>query len=244
MDFTSRTPIAELKLINLQALWAELNRRYFRSALPAISIQWGSRLTASLGLFYSRCGPRAGLTDGRVDAERRLIRLSLPLFRQLYGRHADGSGELSSTLAHEMIHQWQYDILKRRPNHGADFRRMMQRMNQDGLRVTVYHSMLRDTDSFTRYSWRCQHCGYLYHRQRRTIRPHRHQCGACRGPLREMTASDLARPSRNVLPVPGPSRAPLRSYGGPSVGEPRQLSLDFAMVSPTASVRSASGGPA
>ena len=46
-----------------------------------------------------------------------------------------------TTLAHEMIHQWQYDILKRRPNHGQDFRRMMARMNLDGLGITIYHSL-------------------------------------------------------------------------------------------------------
>ncbi|HEX2056407.1 MAG TPA: SprT-like domain-containing protein, partial [Nitrospiraceae bacterium] len=90
------------------------------------------------------------------------------------------------TLAHEMIHQWQYDILKRRPNHGADFRRMMSRMNQDGLRITIYHSMYQEVDALARYVWRCRQCGYLYRRHRRTIQPRRHQCGACRGPLQEV----------------------------------------------------------
>ena len=37
------------------------------------------------------------------------------------------------TLAHEMIHQWEFDIRKRRPSHGPLFREMMERMNEAGL---------------------------------------------------------------------------------------------------------------
>ena len=92
------------------------------------------------------------------------------------------------TLAHEMIHQWQYDILKRRPNHGADFRRMMAKMNRDGLGITIYHSLGSAVAALAQYAWRCQHCGCMYQRQRRTIQPRRHRCGSCRGPLRELPA--------------------------------------------------------
>jgi hypothetical protein len=81
------------------------------------------------------------------------------------------SHETVMTLAHEMIHQWQYDILKRRPNHGADFRRMMVRMNRDGLGITIYHSLGKEVAALAKYAWRCQHCGCLYQRQRRTIQP-------------------------------------------------------------------------
>lgn len=195
----------------LQTRWTELNRRYFRQALPPIHILWSSRLTASMGVFFSRSGPRARTTNGgSLAPERRVIRLSLPLFRQLDASRPPGDGELMSTLAHEMIHQWQYDILKRRPNHGADFRRMMHRMNQDGLGITVYHSLGTEADTFARYIWQCQQCGYVYRRQRRTIQPRRHQCGACRGPLKEVTAARLG------------------SYGKP-VNLSAQLTLDLAL---------------
>jgi predicted SprT family Zn-dependent metalloprotease len=205
----------------LQATWAELNRRYFRNALPPIRIVWSSRLTASMGLFYSRVGPRTRVnTDHRTDFDRRVIRLSLPLFRQLHTQHLYGNEELIGTLAHEMIHQWQYDILKRRPDHGADFRRTMRRMNQDGLRITVYHSLHQEVDAFARYVWRCQQCGYLYRRQRRTIQPRRHQCGACRGSLREVKLSDAGRRS---------SSPPLRYGTGRGMARTsEQLVLDFS----------------
>ena len=187
-------PIAHFTPEYLQTTWADLNGRYFRHALPPIPILWSPRLTASMGVFFSRSGPRARVTGvGSAHENRRVIRLSLPLFRKLSESRPLGDGELISTLAHEMIHQWQYDILKRRPNHGAEFRRMMHRMNQDGLGITVYHSLSREVDSFARYVWRCQQCGYLYRRQRRTIQPRRHQCGACRGPLKEVKQSERGR---------------------------------------------------
>jgi predicted SprT family Zn-dependent metalloprotease len=213
--------IVDLHPEYLQATWAELNRRYFRNALSPIPIVWSSRLTASMGLFYSRVGPRTSVnTEHRTDFDRRVIRLSLPLFRQLHKQHLHGNEELIGTLAHEMIHQWQYDVLKRRPNHGADFRRMMRRMNEGGLRITVYHSLHQEVDAFARYVWRCQQCGYLYRRQRRTIQPRRHECGACRGSLREVKQPEAGHP---VLSLP-----PHRRRGQGTVRSSEQLVLDFS----------------
>jgi predicted SprT family Zn-dependent metalloprotease len=114
------------------------------------------------------------------------------------------------TLAHEMIHQWQYDILKRRPNHGMDFRRMMTRMNQDGLGITIYHSLGKEVAALAKYAWRCQQCGSIYRRQRRTIQPRRHFCGSCRGPLRELPVT-----KENIPPESAHATAP-----GPQLGLP------------------------
>ena len=150
------------------ALWTDLNARYFRGALPEIRIEWSRRLTSSAGMFVCRVGPRQSRAEGAGDATRRCIKLSAILLR---GRHPHHHRDLTTTLAHEMIHQWQYDILKRRPNHGTDFRRMMGRMNQDGLGITVYHSLGREVAALAKYAWRCQQCGDLYTRQRRTIQP-------------------------------------------------------------------------
>lgn len=170
----------------LLAIWADLNRRYFQDTLPPIPIEWSRRLTSSAGMFVCRIGPRQPFARTVEEpARRRCIRLSAVLLP----RNNRGPGhETIMTLAHEMIHQWQYDILKRRPNHGADFRRMMARMNGDGLGITIYHSLGKDVAALAKYAWRCQHCGCLYQRQRRTIHPRRHFCGSCRGPLREVPA--------------------------------------------------------
>lgn len=167
----------------LLTIWADLNRRYFHDALPPIRIEWSRRLTSSAGMFVCRVGPRHPHSLSTSDqTRRRCIRLSSVL---LSVQDQSRDRETVTTLAHEMIHQWQYDILKRRPNHGQDFRRMMARMNLDGLGITIYHSLGKEVTALAKYAWRCQQCGSIYRRQRRTIQPRRHLCGACRGPLRE-----------------------------------------------------------
>ena len=165
----------------LREEWARLNDRYFGGTLPAIPIEWSRRLTASAGMFLSRIGPRARLDEiSPLPEPRRLIRLSLPLLQN------EPYQELAGTLAHEMIHQWQYDILKRRPNHGAEFREMMAVMNRDGLRITIRHNLDGPMQALARYAWQCQKCGRDYHRQRRTIQPRYHRCGDCHGRLKEL----------------------------------------------------------
>lgn len=168
----------------LLALWADLNSRFFRGALEPIRIEWSRRLTSSAGMFVSRTGPRHPMAMVRDDHNRRRsIKLSAVL---LQGNRPHQDRETLTTLAHEMIHQWQYDVLKRRPNHGADFRRMMARMNAEGLDITIYHSLGKEVAALAKYAWSCQRCGSIYRRQRRSIQPGRHSCGACRGPLREL----------------------------------------------------------
>lgn len=195
----------------LQALWADLNARYFRGTLPPIEIQWSRRLTSSTGMFVSRVGPRA-----RPRPERhRVIRLSVPLLR---GPVPAPERELLATLAHEMIHQWQYDRLRRRPDHGAEFRRKMVRMNRDGLGIAVRHDLEEAVRAFVRHVWRCTRCGCLYERQRRSISPIRHRCGRCRGPLREVPPAERRAPRR-------PKATPSRRSG--RADPPVQLRLAF-----------------
>lgn len=182
----------------LLTLWAELNRRYFQNALPPIPIQWSRRLTSSAGMFVCRVGPRHILAQNSINpTPRRCIRLSAVL---LPVASSSQDHETVTTLAHEMIHQWQYDVLKRRPNHGQDFRRMMARMNHDGLGITIYHSLTTEVAALAKYAWRCQQCGSIYRRQRRTIQPRRHLCGACKGPLREFAVA-REEPQREPAPV-------------------------------------------
>ncbi|TAJ23398.1 MAG: M48 family peptidase [Nitrospirae bacterium] len=178
---------------DLQTLWADLNGRYFDHALPPIEIAWSRRLTVAAGMFSSRGGPRVN----DPAACRRLIRLSAPLLRE------QPNADLVGTLAHEMIHQWQFDLLKRRPNHGPDFRRKMDEMNRDGLGITVRHNLEDAVLALAKYAWRCLGCGKIYHRRRRTIRPGRHRCGSCRGLLRE-TAPTAHRPTAAPTMPPPP----------------------------------------
>lgn len=177
---------------HLQRLWTDLNLRWFDGGLPSIEIVWSRRLTASAGLFVSRGGPRMPAIGGR----QRRIRLSAPLLRDSSGQ---AEREIFVTLAHEMIHQWQYDILKRRPNHGTDFRRKMEEMNRAGLGITIRHDLIEAVRKLAKYAWRCLDCGRTYERQRRTIRPSRHRCGSCRGRLAEVVQGAGSRKKAHAI---------------------------------------------
>ena len=104
----------------LQNRWQYLNARYFAGSLPRIEILWSQRLTASVGMFACRGRPTTAGPVSMMNG-RRDIRLSLPLFEQLTARTPYAAQEMLNTLAHEMIHQWQFDVLKRRPDHALEF---------------------------------------------------------------------------------------------------------------------------
>jgi predicted SprT family Zn-dependent metalloprotease len=128
--------------------------------------------------------------------DARVIRLSAPLLR------GQPEAELIGTLAHEMIHQWEFDIRKRHPSHGPTFREMMDRMNEEGLGITIRHQLNENVEAWNRYAWRCIRCGMAYHRQRRTIVPSRHLCSRCRGVLVEipLEQSKISHPEMLVEP--------------------------------------------
>jgi predicted SprT family Zn-dependent metalloprotease len=208
----------------LAAIWSDLNSRYFDGTLPAIDIVWSTRLTASVGLFVTTVGPRVSAQRWGMNQPRhREIRLSVPLLARAFAKAPYGEHEITSTLAHEMIHQWQYDILKRRPNHGPDFLRKMTEMNRDGmLAITMYHSLSNEVIALTRFAWRCRQCGRIYRRQRRTIEPRRHHCGVCRGSLQELRSVTRrqATPNRSELSAD-------RRLLSPTCLQPAQLSFTF-----------------
>ncbi|MGE3151460.1 MAG: SprT-like domain-containing protein [Nitrospiraceae bacterium] len=181
------TPRVLVETFDVLDCWNRLNRLYFDGCLPPIPIQWSRRLTSSLGLFMNWMGPRTeASTQSMPDLARRCIRLSLPLLLELPRGPVSRERVVLNTLAHEMIHQWQYDILMRRADHGPDFRTKMKEINRQGLLgITIYHSLSNGVRSLARYAWRCQRCGEIYCRRKRTIHPRRHVCGLCHGPLKE-----------------------------------------------------------
>lgn len=220
-------PVVPFSSDALQQKWRALNGRYFKWRLQPIAILWSTRLTASVGMFVSRGGPRAPLADlpGSFH-DRRVIRLSLPLLQH------QSEAEIVGTLAHEMIHQWQFDVLRRRPDHGAEFSRLMTLMNRDGLGITVRHALDRLVQALTKYTWQCTECGRKYHRQRRTIRPRRHRCGDCLGRLRELsTLSPAAVVASPIRPSSATQSSVATEAGNAfSFG---QMCLPFAMPSVT-----------
>ncbi len=164
-------------------MWSSLNASYFDTRLPSIEIQWSTRLTSSVGLFVTQSGPRTHLVAPETrHGSGRVIRLSLPLLR------AQPLAEIRGTLAHEMIHQWQFDVKKCHPSHGREFRRVMNIMNHDGLGITIYHALTQEVEGLSKYAWQCQQCGRAYLRQRKSLSSYTHRCGYCRGELCEVSA--------------------------------------------------------
>lgn len=210
----------------LQARWQHLNARYFAGSLRPIEVVWSQRLTVSVGMFACRQGPRT-FSPLAMTNRHREIRLSLPLFEQLAAGTPYAEQELLNTLAHEMIHQWQFDVLKHRPDHGLEFLRKMTQINRSGeVAVTTYHSLEKEVIALSKFTWRCQGCGRLYRRHRRTIQPKRHHCGSCRGSLQEILS-----PTQLIEDRPKPYLTPSLDSSPPSTRPagsdraPEQLTL-------------------
>ena len=212
----------------LQARWQRLNTQYFSGALKPIEIVWSQRLTSSVGMFACREGSKAFFPPALTHSHRE-IRLSLPLFEQLTARTPYAEQELLNTLAHEMIHQWQFDVLKRRPDHGLEFLRKMAQMNRSGeVAVTTYHTLEKEVLALSKFAWRCQDCGRLYQRHRRTIQPKRHHCGSCQGALQELVSpTQLIEDHPTPYPTQASDPSP-RSVGSTKrAGAPEQLTLEL-----------------
>ncbi|MBX3329948.1 MAG: SprT-like domain-containing protein [Nitrospira sp.] len=224
MTSTSASPSLSILLSSeeLQARWQHLNTRYFAGSLKPIEILWSQRLTASVGMFACRQGPKTFYPHNHRE-----IRLSLPLFEQLSARTPYAEQELLNTLAHEMIHQWQFDVLKRRPDHGLEFLRKMTQMNRSGeVAVTTYHSLEKEVIALSKFAWRCRDCGRLYRRHRRTIQPKHHHCGACRGPLEELVSPTQLLEGRSTPYLTRALDSSPRSAGSTGPGRvPEQLTL-------------------
>ncbi len=212
-----RSPInVPLSADALRSIWHACNISYFQNRLPPVDIQWSTRLTASAGLFMSRTGPRtACVSSEERHGTGRVIRLSMPL---LSGQSVE---TIRSTLAHEMIHQWQFDVKKCRPSHGREFRRVMDLMNADGLGIAMYHALTGAVEAFARFAWRCGRCGHAYYRQRNTLSPTRHRCGKCLGPLRNI-APPASHPPTCAEPAGRQS-----AHEAPKRLRPLQLALPF-----------------
>jgi len=208
-------------LDQIQHVWKELAVRYFDDCLPPISIVWSSRLTASAGMFVSRVGPRSRSVPREIrQGASRIIRLSAPLLRE------QPMEEIVRTLAHEMIHQWQFDVRHCRPSHGRDFLARMHHMNHDGLGVSLYHHLDEAVQSWNRYAWQCVQCGYEYQRQRRTISTSRHRCAQCGGNLKE---TNVKKPDSPVVDEKGSilEHPPTRLAGENASNRSVQLALPF-----------------
>lgn len=159
-------------------------------------------MTSSLGVFVGYRGASLSVPPGEKGrVERCLIRLSSPLFQNLSATPLLADTALHETIAHEMIHQWQFQVLHKTPNHGTTFRQLMHQMNAAGLAVSVYHRYAVHTRRLIRFVWACQACGLQYPRQRKSIDPRHHRCGRCRGMLVQIDQGEPDRQANTTHPA-------------------------------------------
>jgi len=197
------TPSVTTQYLNQD--WRELNDRYF-GAHCCRSSRLEPAADLLVGMFVGRRGPATAESGRYSRSHHTEIRLSLPLLQQADQTSEYGVQEIVNTLAHEMIHQWQYDNLKRRPNHRTGpFLRKNDRAESDGaLAITIYHSLQNEVLAFTRFTWRCRRCGHLYRRQRRTIQPNRHHAVSVGVFYKNWGRSVGSSPNRRPPPLPQP----------------------------------------
>jgi hypothetical protein len=111
----------------LEALHAELNERYFEGELSVIALRLSARMRRRLGdiTLNQRTGDPTEIAIGRRHLER------------------DGWGEVTLTLLHEMVHQWQAEQ-GHRVDHGRIFR---QKAREIGIPPTADRLVGRQRNS-------------------------------------------------------------------------------------------------
>lgn len=189
---------------DLQALFLQLNARFFGGRLGGVQVQWSPSMMRSAGQCQYLSWP-----DGRW---RCTIRLSEPILQWRSRR------DLVESLLHEMIHAYQC-VTGRQDGeqHGPRFLREMRRINRlSGARIVVRHRFFDEADLYRPHWWRCdgpcrhQKPDFGYVKRDADRAPserdfwwaeHRTTCGGSfvkiRGPGSSQDAGDPGAPSGN-----------------------------------------------
>lgn len=125
-----------VRAINLDSLFDELNEVYWNGRLPKVPCRWSTRMRAIAGKFWgSRKGPE--------------IVLSVPY-------HEHYPDQVCDTMKHEMVHVYvhQHGMRKRGSMHGPEFRAEAQRVGAP-IHCQSYDGMHRSY----KYEWACPNCG-------------------------------------------------------------------------------------
>jgi predicted SprT family Zn-dependent metalloprotease len=139
------------RLEHIKIVFRELNRKYFRSAIPMPAFRLSTRMRVSAGCVEYRQG-------------RHLVSLSIP-----YHDYFGWDGELRSTLKHEMVHLYlgRYRGIQ---GHGREFLDVCRSIGTERYCKVLPFPRLQ-------YLYHCPHCGthYVYRKRVRLY------CGRCYG---------------------------------------------------------------
>ena len=133
--------------ISLEAVFDEVNQKYFEGFLDRPVLRWNSRLRACAGRFF--------------PGSRKLFQSIHPVIEvaSYLLQESNSEAHVFDTVAHEMIHYWLW--IRRRPyGHTPEFRAKMQ-----ALGVSRYNRVPR-LRRF-RYVYRCAGCGKEFPVRRR-----------------------------------------------------------------------------
>jgi len=150
-------------------LYTLYNTECFGGALPEeMEITWNVRLTKTAGLCYSR------RHRNRHNIEVRSSRIELST------KVLDSGDRLRDTLIHEMCHAASWIISGYRDGHGPLWRtwaeKAMERFPELPVIDRCHSYQIR-----TKYTYRCEKCGYSIGRHSKSLDTERKVCGHCYG---------------------------------------------------------------
>lgn len=138
---------------DVHALFASYNKKYFKSQLNNVYVEFSTRMTLCAGT----CTYRGAVGGCRIALSEPLLK-----FRP--------SSDLCSTLLHEMIHAYLFNrgISRDGPDgHGPIFMEFAHKINSSeppSIRVTPYHSFAAEVDHYRIHHWKCERCAMLIKR--------------------------------------------------------------------------------
>ena len=150
-------------------LYTLYNSECFDSALPEdMEISWNVRLTKTAGLCYSR------RHRNRHNIEVRSSRIELST------KVIDSGDRLRDTLIHEMCHAASWIISGYRDGHGPLWKtwaeKAMTRFPELPVIDRCHSYQIR-----TKYTYRCEKCGYSIGRHSKSLDTEKKVCGHCFG---------------------------------------------------------------
>ena len=148
---------ASSKVVDLQKLFHEINRKHFGDILPLPKVSWNSRLRSTAGRF------RPAKRRFRRIPEEALIEIAAYLLEEEKGEEL-----IRDTLAHEMIHFWLW-VLKKPYGHTKEFHEKRREMG-----VGMYNPVPKRRP--VKYRYQCPSCKREYPARRRLAQ---HACRKC-----------------------------------------------------------------
>jgi len=150
-------------------LFSLYNTQCFESALPEdMEISWNVRLTKTAGLCYSK------RHRNRHNIVTRTSRI------ELSSKVIDSGDRLRDTLIHEMCHAASWIISGYRDGHGPLWRTWAEKAMSRFPELPVI-DRCHSFEIRTKYTYRCEKCGYSVGRHSKSLDTEKKVCGHCHG---------------------------------------------------------------